>query len=94
MAAPSPQLLACTSLDTHYQFSARQKAMGRHDYISTNDYELDSGSVSCLLPPVSSRQLLPLCLTCAPVSADQDSIVPLQVVLLPAHAHLLEGGPN
>lgn len=31
-------------LDTHYNFNERQKQMGRHGYISTYDYELDSGS--------------------------------------------------
>lgn len=30
-------------IDTNYQFSNRQIAMGRHGYISTYDYELDSG---------------------------------------------------
>ncbi|EGD80303.1 hypothetical protein PTSG_10558 [Salpingoeca rosetta] len=30
-------------LDTNYKFSDTQKALGRHGYISTFDYELDSG---------------------------------------------------
>lgn len=42
---PSPFTLSLSfvSIDTKYNFSDLQRAMGRHDYISTFDYELDSG---------------------------------------------------
>jgi hypothetical protein len=44
---PAPSLflfsLCFVSIDTKYEFTDLQRAMGRHDYISTYDYELDSG---------------------------------------------------